>query len=907
MSVTLSMALPLFGVQVLVTNGAWIQQQWWRWPSLVVLFFVEMLLLFRALRFFAQLKSPPKPWGLIIAGVLASMLCAALDRFLFPGLYAPFHLGVTLAALGLASIVGVYAFQGSRPVFFWGVSPLFFCMFLPSALWLRETPAAWGVVSKSAGVAKTFAAAAVAAGIGPERLMGTLSEVPQLEWPEGTPRPNLQGADIVLITIDALRPDRLGAYGSHKNLSPNLDALAKKSVVFNRAYSPSPTSSYSLASLFCSRYALGQMPDKPASWPTLAQHLADNGYTTSATYNQGIFFTDRERFTAFAESGFGFQQKHVEYLDSYELSRRSLAFLREAQIPAFVWLHLAEPHEPYQVRPGFDRGPTPEDRYDAEVWYADKHLGQLLTPLQAWSQERGRNVIVIVASDHGEAFGEHGVYYHTSDVYAEQTHIPFFIYYPGITPRTIDAPQSLVDLAPTLLDLLGLPPLSGAQGRSLAPLLVGQTPDNAPIFSEWRQRRAITRGTDRLLCDTSTNACELFDIAADVAELRDLSGQKPALVAELAGQLNAFLARQDKHKDAVAWPTTLEQLARHDLTQVTPALDYVFDPNPKIRTRAVQLLGEVKAAEAKETLVTALQDESSEVQLAAALSLASLNDPRAVTTLQRLLPTQKDPERRAAMLVALASLRAVSSQELSEALASQNLELVRKTMALLVAQQEGSPLLIERLSKLLSIGPLTEETALALALLQAKDAIPALLKALQETTQIPARTALVKALGQLGDPISVEVLAERAAFGEGGDHVGEALLLIGGEPPALGVGGPAKKVLGKSRAWKCADHCVLQKAEGSLSLTLPKVLQDRPYTLLLYAQGEGTLTLSVAGNTLQTVALSKEFIDLRMLIPKELLTPNTTLTLRLRAPDGLRISLVMLLPVPDDISTRYNE
>ena len=490
---------------------------------------------------------------------------------------------------------------------------------------------------------------------------------------------------------------------------------------------------------------------------------------------------------------------------------------------------------------------------------------------------------------------------------SKQTHIPFFIYYPGVTPRTIAAPQSLVDLAPTLLELLGLPALPGAQGRSIAPLLAGQTPDDAPVFSEWRSRRAIARGADRLLCDTMTNACELYDLRADAAERHDLSMKQPALAASLAGQLNAFLARQEQHRDEVSWPAPLERLARHDLTQITPALAYVSDPDPKLRARAAELLGEVRATEARETLAGALRDESEEVQLAASLALARLGDSRAVSTLQRLLPPQKNQDRRAEILVALASLRAVSSPALAEALTSRDLELVRRVIALLVSQKDAAPPVVTRLSELLGVGPLTEDAARALAALQAKDAVPALMDALQKTTQIPARTALIQALGQLGDPRAVEVLAARAAFGEGGEHVGEALLLLGGAPPALGAGGPAGALLKRASAWKCADDCALTQAEGKLSFTLPKVLAERPYALFLYAQGAGTLMLTIGDAAPQRVTLSPAFTDVRVRVPAERLTPGATLTVRLSAPEGLRLSLAMLLPIPDDISTHYKE
>jgi arylsulfatase A-like enzyme len=897
--------VPFLIAQTLLTSGAWIQQQWWRWPASLLLLCIEGFLVFFALRFFAETQASlsvlrHRRWPLVALFFAGSFLFATLDRFLFPGLYVPFHIGSSIAAIACASFAGVYCFQTSRRSFFRWLSPLIFLVLLPAGFWLRQSPAAWRAVSKSPGVGKAFSALAVKLGLGPKLPTGTASDIPPLVWPDGTARPNLEGADVVLITIDALRPDRLGAYGSKKQISPNLDALAKKSVVFTRAYSPSPTSSYSLSALFCSRYSFGQMPETPANWPTLAQHFAENGYQTYATYNEGIFFTDKERFTSFAENGFGFQEKYVEYLDSYDISRLGLAALDEDPGPNFVWLHIAEPHEPYQVRPGFDRGPTPEDRYDAEVWYADKHLEQILKPLE------GRNVIIIVAADHGEAFGEHGVYYHTSDIYSEQAHIPLFIYYPGIQPRIIDTPQTLIDLAPTVLELLGLPPLEGAQGRSFAPLLVGQKPDDMPVFSEWKNRRAIAVGGYRLICDMMTNSCELFDIVSDVEERQDISAQKPEVAAKLAGQLNAFLASQDKHKDEVAWPDPLERLARHDLTQVKLAIPYVFDPDPKTRAHTAKLLGDAKAIEAKEALVQALKDESSEVKLAAALSLAALQDNRAVAALKGFLQDERDPERRAALLVALASLQAISCEELAEVIDSKNTELARQAIALIVAKRERTLLIIERLQDALGVGPLTECAADALSVLQAKEAVPALIDALQQTTQIPARTAIVKALGILGDSSALSVLTERGAFGEGGDHVGWALLQIGAEAPFNGAGGVAKKLLNQADGWVCNEDCSMQTEEASLSFTLPQTLADRPYTLLLYAQGKGSLRVS-SGAMSASVSLPASFTDLRIPLPKELLIPGSTLVFHLRAPEGLHLSLAMILPIPDDISTYFKE
>jgi arylsulfatase A-like enzyme len=747
------------------------------------------------------------------------------------------------------------------------------------------------------------AALAAALGLGSAEpgAASPLAARPPLPWPPLAPRPNLAGADVVLITIDALRADRLGAFGSLQKLTPHLDQLAAQSVVFSRTYSPSPTSSYSLASLFCSRYALGRAHSQPGPWMTLAEHLSRFGYRTYATYNEGIFFTDAETFSHYQTTGFGFQHRRVAYLDAYDISRGGAASLLDGPGPAFVWLHVAEPHEPYQVRPGFHRGDSPQNRYDAEVAYADRHLEQILAPL------RQRKAIVIVTADHGEAFGEHGAYYHTSDVYAEQSWVPLLVFYPGITPRRIDAPATLIDLAPTLLELLGLPALPGAEGRSFAPLLAGQNPDNGPVFSEWRELRAVARGSSRMRCDLRMDTCELFDIQNDPLEQRDLSRRRPEEFRELRAILRAFVMQQ---ATAESQPATspLVELAAGDLSALPGARAALADPDPETRAKAAALLGEHPDPASMPALLPLLDDPAREVQAEAAISLGRLGELSAAPILRRLLGTE-DSNLAARAALALAALGDAGPLEISQGLLGSDEALQREALDMLSAQGEiarRDPVVLDRISALLG-GPLTAEAAQVLAALGASESAPTLAEALRQATQIPARSALVQALGVLKNPVAIPALLERAAFGEGGDEVGEALLAVGATAPKDGAGGAAE-LAAKGRGWRCSPGgCAPLSSEETLSLRAPKTLAPRPYALLLSARGEGTLSVWLGNKLLGETTLLDEPRDLRFLLPAEALRAGRPLPLRLAIQGKLILRLAMVLPVPDDPSTRYTE
>src|SRR5262249_20268164 len=170
--------------------------------------------------------------------------------------------------------------------------------------------------------------------------------------------PRLPGADLFIISIDALRADHVGAYGYGRATTPHLDALAKDAVVFERAYSQVPHTSFSLATLLTGKYvySLAALGDA-ARHETLAEVLRRYRYKTAAFYPPSVFFIDEKKFTTYQESNFGFEYVKFEYLDAEKRVDQIVTFL-ETEKPArtFVWVHFFEPHEPYDAHAGIHFG-----------------------------------------------------------------------------------------------------------------------------------------------------------------------------------------------------------------------------------------------------------------------------------------------------------------------------------------------------------------------------------------------------------------------------------------------------------------------------------------------------------------------------------------------------------------------
>ncbi len=391
--------------------------------------------------------------------------------------------------------------------------------------------------------------------------------------PPATP-PNL-----LLVVVDALRADHLGCYGYPLPTSPNIDRLARESVVFEQAFAHStwtkPSVATLLTSLYPSRHGLGRMAVATASGPqaevlsrrhsTLPEQLARHGYATAA-FGANVHL---QRKTGFAQ---GFDRfESVRLLTAAELDARWRSWLESGGAePWAAYLHLMDAHWPYDRRlaasgnatPFGELTMTPEPpeswqavagwaarhldganlaalraRYDEEIAFLDAALGDLL----AWLGERGlaERTVVALTADHGEGFYEHGELQHSFRPYEEVSRVPLLVRAPaslGIRPGRIAEPVGLVDLAPTLLELAGAPPLPAAEGVSLLPLLRRQPLGRSPIYLEGDDARAMRGRTHKLLA-TGDGTVSCFDLGADPAERAPQAPPWPPPCAELAAPL----------------------------------------------------------------------------------------------------------------------------------------------------------------------------------------------------------------------------------------------------------------------------------------------------------------------------------------------------------------------------------
>jgi arylsulfatase A-like enzyme len=368
--------------------------------------------------------------------------------------------------------------------------------------------------------------------------------------------------DVVLITIDCLRADMPWA-GYERPIAPRLTELATRAVQFTRAYSMSSYTSMSLGGLLGGRlpgemhrdgYFFGVYAKENVLFPEILQNV---GIHTFAAHAHGYFH----------DAGFdqGFDRWEVvpnlkwnnttdENITSPELEALAEKLLSEPAVTEkrfFAWFHFLDPHDRYLPHPGIGPyGNTPRDRYDAEVTFTDGYIGKLLDFIakQPW----GARTAIIVTADHGEAFGEHHQYVHGFELWENLVHVPSLFVLPGVPPRKIDIPRSAVDLAPTLLELLGAPkdaPADGGatasfEGQSLVPELYGAVPEprdvviDLPETSDNDRRRALVHGTLKIIAFGKDTYFQVFDLASDPSESKPIT--KGDVFEEMLTRYRAF-------------------------------------------------------------------------------------------------------------------------------------------------------------------------------------------------------------------------------------------------------------------------------------------------------------------------------------------------------------------------------
>jgi choline-sulfatase len=340
-------------------------------------------------------------------------------------------------------------------------------------------------------------------------------------------------ANVILLSIDSLRADMPWA-GYSRPIAPRLTELEKRAVYYTHAYSTSSYTSMSLGGMLAGRipselnrsgYFFSTYKDDPF-WAKLLQ--------TAKVHTMGV-----HAHAYFGHAGWnaGFDQweivpgikfdnttdRSITSQQSEEISERLLGDAALDSTRFFFWAHFLDPHDLYQAHEGIGPyGKTDRDKYDAEVTFTDRYIGKLVDFIatKSWA----KRTVIIVTADHGEAFGEHGMTRHGFEVWEPLIHVPLFVIAPGATPKHIDTPRSALDLAPTIFDFIGVTPDPGFEGKSDKAEIYGAAADprdvwvDLPMTSDNDFRRALIRGTDKLICFHNDDICKLFDLAADPGE-----------------------------------------------------------------------------------------------------------------------------------------------------------------------------------------------------------------------------------------------------------------------------------------------------------------------------------------------------------------------------------------------------
>lgn len=559
------------------------------------------------------------------AGVVAAASLELANHFVLPRLYPAFHHGLAIATIWAVGVGAELVAEAGRPmlrrwtviVAMLGVAAL--AVRAPGRLrlydnlrfvYLERAP----LLSHAIELAARFS---------PPPPIEPLRE----EEREDGPSIDLGGRDILLVTVDALRADHVGAYGYERPTTPEIDALAREGAVFEAAYTATPHTSYAVTSLMTGKYMrpllLQNVGQDSETWATALRRY---GYRTAAFFPPAIFFIDSERFGSFSESALGFEYEKRQFSSARKRAEEVRAYLAEQPMGTrmFLWVHLFEPHEPYVAHAEHDFGDRNIDRYDAEIAAADAGIGDIVRAVRKVRPK----AVVIVTADHGEEFGDHGGRYHGTTVYDEQVRVPLVIHAPGlVSPRRIAAPVSLVDLVPTVLAGAQIPVSPRIRGRDIGAELLGVAGDRGFAFAETDDQTLLAEGSLRLICARRVGACRLFDVALDPEQREDVAAKHMSAFADMKTRLSGLASSMGRYEAAenAKWPRPIRRGIGGDAAAAMDVAGLLDDADVRIRRKAAEVLFELNQEKTAVHARRALQnDEDDVVRRWSALALTRL-------------------------------------------------------------------------------------------------------------------------------------------------------------------------------------------------------------------------------------------------------------------------------------------
>lgn len=408
--------------------------------------------------------------------------------------------------------------------------------------------------------------------------------------------------NVLIITLDTMRADRIGAYGYANAGTPVLDDLAKNGVMFADCYSPVPLTLPAHCSLFTGRYPLGHRVRDNGTFllsdaeTTFAEILASEGYDTYAVIASFVLMAK-----------FGLDQGFSVYDDSLDANELLRNFYSEITADAvyakfqqwfgnrgkekfFAWVHFYDPHLPYDPPAEYrNRGDSLGDLYDGEVAFTDVYVGKIIQDLE----NRGMlsDTLVVIAGDHGEAFGEHQEYGHSVFCYEENLKVPLIFYNSLLFPQgaVVEERICLVDIMPTLLEMLNMDSPPDVQGRSFTGMLSGKKEkEERAVYIEsmygketlgWAPLAGIIDGPYKYI---SLPEPELYDLENDSGEKSNLFSAKNKIAREMDEKLKKTMLEYSASQGSVRRELTAEDRRRLEslgyISSSSPGASRAIDP-----------------------------------------------------------------------------------------------------------------------------------------------------------------------------------------------------------------------------------------------------------------------------------------------------------------------------------------